>query len=136
MHEQETARIVVEDYMQTGEITFHLNTKICDIFSMQINFPCSKPTSKLGETGVSLIRGLNCIPGITRVTIRPYSITITKGIAFNWEEIKCNTIELLKACFSCDPTEIYIIKDGQVLTMRKMSFKRTKDVKYYVKNPK
>lgn len=62
----------------------------------------------VGEVGTVLLRELFAIPGVSKVFITPYELTIDKGLAFNWDEIEPSIIEVLKRVFGETGQEIAV----------------------------
>ena len=84
----------------------------CEVRSYHPNFEISKahienfwrpvrPEGKeylkrLGRKGALLVRRLLKIPGISEVTIKPYEITVHKGLNFSWDDIEFHVLETIE----------------------------------------
>ena len=52
-----------------------------------------------GETGHRLAQEILAIEGVTQVTMGPYSLDVTKGAAFEWEDLSPAITKVLLALF-------------------------------------
>lgn len=84
--------------------SYHLTTEISKHSLRIFQRPLSsnkdlKDLEEVGELGTLLLREVFAIPGVSRVFIAPYELTVTKGSAFEWSEIEPDILEALKKRF-------------------------------------
>ncbi len=69
-----------------------------------------KYLEEVGELGASLLHEVFALPGVNEVFIKPYELSVTKGDAFEWDEIEPDILEALKKCFGETEQEVRVIR--------------------------
>ena len=107
-------RIVIEKPLVRDQIHIHVNTLISSTKIVVVEFPLSNESEYIilqtGPIGSNLVRRLLRVQGVVDLVLRPYSVSISKGPAFEWPEIMSDIEDALKSCFPDTKEEIEIKK--------------------------
>ena len=90
---------------------FHVNVEISQSVIQSFYRPL-RPTSdtylkEVGEKGAKLITRVMAIPGVTEVSITPYSLFLSKDSSlFQWKEIELSVEKALRIIFGGEREEV------------------------------
>lgn len=98
------ARIIVERVPNPHCLVFHTTAELSQGSISQLFWrplrPYSEPyLNEMGEHGARVVRQIFAIAGVAEVSITPYHLHISKGEAFDWEDIKPAIIEVIRSLF-------------------------------------
>ena len=106
-------RIVVEIVPNPDIRRYHLNFQISETtihrFSVPLMNHQEHHLKEVGAVGAKLIRGLALgIDGIVDISIHPYSVSITIGSAFRWQDLEGKILSRLKECWGEHKDEVRV----------------------------
>lgn len=96
-------KIIIESQPDPNYRRYYINTEISQSPRLDFWRPLRESSEfflkQAGEIGSTLIRKVFNIPGVIYVFIKPYELAVTKGEAFDWEEVETPVLEVLKETF-------------------------------------
>lgn len=104
-------------YNVTTEISRQPKRNFCRPIDRETS---QKPLEDIGEKGLEIVQGCLNVAGVTDVEITPYCLGVTKGEAFDWEDIHPHVMVLLRLAFGEQCNDIEII-DGDAKACKKSS---------------
>jgi|SRR3990172_1514444 hypothetical protein len=106
MDDEKIARVAVEGFVSDYKPRYyHVKSDISDCTSDLIEMPMTPTMFRdlrffypdIGDTGWELLRKLNGIKGLHRVTLRPNCLTVKKNPLFSWDEIQNDILFALES---------------------------------------
>lgn len=104
--------VVKPSFGREGGRTYHITQLIArrgitlDLDPIYAKYREEEAKQSLGAKGRDVAESILSIPGVTSVTMRPYSIEIAKGDAFNWEKIEPTALAVIKSIYGDKDVEI------------------------------
>lgn len=97
-------RIVVEQVPNRDIHVYHVTMEVSNTPLHEFRRPIERPSSdkylkEVGERGTKLVKSLLHLPGVDDVWISPYRLSVTKGNAFDWDDIEPEVLAILKKGF-------------------------------------
>lgn len=91
-------KILVETVPNEQMKVFNINKRISDksISMFEEIYDIESEGEKIGKLGKTLIGRLLHIEGLEKITLNPYSLSITKGKAFDWVELESNIKKVIE----------------------------------------
>ncbi len=127
-------RIVIENNLPNSDVRNYHTTAEISHYSIH-NFwrPLRRQSSdsyleQVGRIGTQLLMDIFAISGVNEVFIKPYELHVSKGKAFDWEDIEPAIIEALKVTFvTGKPEEIEVIRAGAEIPKEEKPSEEKKD---------
>lgn len=109
-------RITIKD-VSCGQREYGVNVLISlrriEKFDRPLNTGDFEELKAVGPVGSALAARILSVEGNLRLFIEPYSITITKAEAFDWDDIDAKNINALRECFPKDERELVKVEYRQ-----------------------
>lgn len=92
-------RLVPNNEIREFHVTRELSEDPAKAFFRPLRPSSKKFLKVVGPIGTQVVTKCLSIPGVTEVIIKPYSLQVMKGEAFDWEGIQGQVIAVLQETF-------------------------------------
>lgn len=92
-------KLIVKSFPNKQIREYSMDVEICESrreeFYRPLRDSSENPLNRLGKVGKTMVKNIMSIPGVTEVTIDPYSLRIEIAEAFSWSDVEPLIVEAI-----------------------------------------